>query len=208
MKEPVKVSVLIPAYNVERYIDQCLESVMNQTLREIEIIVVDDGSTDSTLAHIEAAAEKDSRIRVIRHEKNRKTLQSRKDAVLFSRGEYVMFLDSDDYLDPDACRTVYESAVKSGADILQFGTRFENCGDLPEEYIQLRETGSNNYQMFEFLGEPLVQNYNRELLTSTVTQKAVKGETAKRAYKKIPDLPLAAAEDEYTTCILLMESRS
>lgn len=208
MKEPVKVSVLIPAYNVERYIDQCLESVMNQTLREIEIIVVDDGSMDSTLAHIEAAAEKDSRIRVIRHKINRKTLQSRKDAVLASQGEYVMFLDSDDYLDLDACRTVYESAVKSGADILQFGIRFENCGDLPEEYIQMRETGSNLFQTFEFLGQPLVQNFTRELLTSTVTQKAVKGETAKRAYKTIPDLPLAAAEDEYTTCILLMESSS
>ena len=208
MNEPIKVSVLIPAYNVERYIDQCLESVMNQTLREIEIIVVDDCSTDSTLAHIEAAAEKDSRIRVIRHEKNRKLMQSRKTAVLASRGEYVMFLDSDDYLDLDACRTVYESAVKSDADILQFGIRFENCGDLPEEYIQLRETGSNLYQMFEFLGQPLVQNYTGELLSSTVTQKAVKGETAKRAYKKMTDLSLSAAEDEYTTCFLLMESSS
>ena len=208
MNEPVKVSVLIPAYNVERYIDQCLESAVNQTLREIEIIVVDDCSTDSTLAHIEAAAEKDSRIRVIRHEKNRKLMQSRKTAVLASRGEYVMFLDSDDYLDLDACRTVYESAVKSDADILQFGIRFENCGDLPEEYIQLRERGSNLYQMFEFLGQPLVQNYTRELLSSTVTQKAVKGETAKRAYKKMTDLSLSAAEDEYTTCFLLMESSS
>lgn len=208
MKKPVKVSVLIPAYNVERYIDQCLESAMNQTLREIEIIVVDDCSTDSTLAHIEAAAEKDRRIRVIRHKKNRKLLQSRKTAVLASQGEYVMFLDSDDYLDLDACRTVYESAVKSGADILHFGTSFENCGDLPEEYIQLRETGSNLYQTFDFLGQPLVQNFTRELLSSMVTQKAVKGETAKRAYKKMTDLSLYAAEDEYATCFLLMESSS
>ncbi len=208
MKEPVKVSVLIPAYNVERYIDQCLESVMNQTMHEIEIIVVDDCSTDATLSHIEAAAKKDSRIRVIRHEKNRKLLQSRKTAVLASQGEYVMFLDSDDYLDLDACRTVYERAVKSGADILQFGIRFENCGDLPEEYIQMRETGSNLYQTFAFLGQPLVQNFTRELLSSTVTQKAVKGETAKRAYKKMTNLSLSAAEDEYTTCFLLMESSS
>ena len=208
MKEPIKVSVLIPAYNVERYIDQCLESVMNQTLREIEIIVVDDCSTDSTLAHIEAAAKKDSRIRVIRHEKNRKLLQSRKTAVLASRGEYVMFLDSDDYLSLDACRTVYESAVKSGADILHFGTNIENCGDLPQEYIQMRETGSNLYQTLAFLGQPLVQNFTRELLSSMVTQKAVRGETAKRAYQKMTDLPLYAAEDEYATCFLLMESRS
>ena len=81
MKKPIKVSVLIPAYNVEHYIDQCLTSVMDQTLREIEIIVVDDCSTDLTLAHIEAAAETDSRIRIIRHEKNLKQLQSRKDAI-------------------------------------------------------------------------------------------------------------------------------
>ena len=208
MKEPVKVSVLIPAYNVEPYIDQCLESAMNQTLREIEIIVVDDCSTDSTLAHIEAAAKKDSRIRVIRHEKNRKQMQSRKDAVLASRGEYVMFLDSDDYLSPDACETVYESAVKSGTDILHFGTNFENCGDLPPEHLHIRETGSNLYQTFEFLGQPLVRNFTRELLSSMVTQKAVKGEIAKRAYKKTTDLPLSAAEDEYATCFLLMESSS
>ena len=208
MKEPIKVSVLIPAYNVERYIDQCLESVMHQTLREIEIIVVDDCSTDATLAHIEAAAKKDSRIRVIRHEKNRKPLQSRKTAVLASRGEYVMFLDSDDYLSLDACRTVYESAVKSGADILHFGTNIENCGDLPQEYIQMRERGSNLYQTVAFLGQPLVQNFTRELLSSMVTQKAVRGETAKRAYQKMTDLPLYAAEDEYATCFLLMESGS
>ena len=143
MKEPIKVSVLIPAYNVERYIDQCLESVMHQTLREIQIIVVDDCSTDSTLAHIEAAAKKDSRIRVIRHEKNRKPLQSRKTAVLASRGEYVMFLDSDDYLSLDACRTVYESAVKSGADILHFGTNVENCETLT---ISLYDDGYERVQ--------------------------------------------------------------
>ena len=206
MKEPIKVSVLIPAYNVERYIDQCLDSAMGQTLREIEIIVVDDGSTDTTLAHIQAAAEKDNRIRVIRHKENRKTLQARKDAVLASRGEYVMFLDADDYLSPNACETVYENAVRSGADILQFGIIFENCGDLPDEYLRGREQGSNLYQTVALLGQPLVQNYTREYLSSMVAQKAVRGETAKRAYRKTTDLPLAAAEDEYATCLLLMES--
>ena len=60
MNEAIKVSVLISPYNQEQYIDQCLESVMNQTLRDIEIIVVDDCSPDSTLAHIEAAAKKDA----------------------------------------------------------------------------------------------------------------------------------------------------
>ena len=179
---------------------------MSQTLREIEIIVVDDCSTDLTLAHIEAAAKKDSRIRVIRHKKNLKQLQSRKDAVLASRGEYVMFLDGDDYLDADACRTVYENAVQSGADIIQFGIRFENCGDLPNEYIQGREHGSNLYQTFELLEWPLVRNYTKELISSMLAQKAVKTEIAKRAYKKTTDLPMAAAEDEYTTCFLLMES--
>ena len=96
----IKVSVIIPAYNTENQITKCLNSVLNQTLKEIEIIVIDDGSTDNTLELINNFKLTDSRITVISQE-NKKQGAARNRGIEIAKGEYIGFVDSDDYIDRD-----------------------------------------------------------------------------------------------------------
>ncbi len=106
---PIKVSVIIPFCNVEKYISQCIASVLSQTLNEIEIICVDDYSQDKSGVIVEQFAKKDDRIRLIRHEENKGPGSGRNTGLDYSCGRYIFFLDSDDFLYSD---TVLESAFK------------------------------------------------------------------------------------------------
>ena len=96
----MKISVIIPAYNVENYIEKCIESVINQTFRNIEIIVIDDGSTDGTTSIIRRYSKKDRRIVPI-YKKNSGVSDSRNIGIDKFTGDYVFFLDSDDWIDED-----------------------------------------------------------------------------------------------------------
>ena len=111
-----KVSVIVPVYNVERYLRRCLDSLVNQTLEEIEIILINDGSTDGSLSILEEYALKDSRIRVINQE-NQKQGAARNNGLKVAQGEYVGFVDSDDWVDEDFLEKLYNSAKNNDADI-------------------------------------------------------------------------------------------
>ncbi len=109
---PIKVSVIIPCYNVEKYLRECLDSVINQTLKEIEIICVDDGSTDSTPKILEEYAAKDSRFTIL-HQKNQFAGVARNNGMKIARGKYLSFLDSDDFFEP----TMFEKMVRRAEDV-------------------------------------------------------------------------------------------
>ena len=109
MNKTIKVSILIPAYNVEAYIDECLISVRQQTLDEVEIIVADDGSTDATLQHIERHAAMDARIRLL-HLPHRGVSPTRNALLEAAKGVYVGIVDSDDTVAPDAFEQLYRRA--------------------------------------------------------------------------------------------------
>lgn len=138
MDKEVAVSVLIPVYNSAATLSDCLASVTGQTLENIEIICVDDGSDEETKKELNKCATCDGRIRVITHEKNRGLLYARKTAIAASRGAYCMFLDSDDEYLPKACETAYHVAKKSEADIVQFETQIEFVREVSEQ--RLKET--------------------------------------------------------------------
>ena len=91
-KQP-KISIIIPIYNVGRHLKNALCSIVNQTLKELEFVCVDDYSTDNSPAILKSFADKDPRFRIIRQEKNKGTCQARKDGVLASTGKYILFLD-------------------------------------------------------------------------------------------------------------------
>ena len=110
----VKVSIIIPAYNAAQYIDRCVQSALSQTLQEIEIIIVDDGSTDQTLKI--CSKYDDGRIIVIQQE-NAGPAAARNKGLDIASGEYVGFMDSDDYADPHMFEVLYSLAKKTGADI-------------------------------------------------------------------------------------------
>lgn len=115
-----KVSVIIPVYNAEKYLKQCLDSVIGQTLKDIEIVCVNDGSTDQSPQILEAYAEKDSRIKVI-HKENGGPVSAKKAGVVAANGEYVGYVDSDDWIETDMYERLYEKAQEYGGDIVASG---------------------------------------------------------------------------------------
>lgn len=122
------ISVIIPAYNVAPYIEECLDSVISQIFADLEIIVVDDGSTDATPQILRQIADTDSRIRIIT-QPNRGLSEARNAGLDVARGEWVLFVDGDDMLLPDAVQTLVDLARRSDAEIAcgGFVTRREDA---------------------------------------------------------------------------------
>lgn len=113
------ISVIVPIYNVEKYIGKCLTSIQNQTYTNIEIICVDDGSPDRSMEICEAVAAKDSRIQIIKKDKNSGQSVTRNIGMKAARGEYISFVDSDDWIAPNHIEILYELIEKNDADIAQ-----------------------------------------------------------------------------------------
>ena len=117
-EQMIKVSIIVPIYNVEKYLPKCLESLTKQTLKEIEILAVNDGSTDNSLSVLEEFASKDSRI-VILNKPNGGLSDARNYAFPYIKGEYVGFIDSDDYVDTDMYEKMYQKAIETSSDIVE-----------------------------------------------------------------------------------------
>ena len=115
-----KISIIVPVYNVEKYLTKCLQSLVNQTFRDIEIICVNDGSTDNSLAVLNDFACSDSRVKVITQD-NSGVSSARNRGITESTAQYLMFLDGDDYYTPNACELAYEKIEAIGADVGVFG---------------------------------------------------------------------------------------
>lgn len=120
----VKVSIIIPIYNTENYLRQCLDSVMKQTLNEIEIICVNDGSTDNSAEILEGYAKRDNRIRII-HKENGGLVSARKAGVNAANGKYIGYVDSDDWIEPEMYMELYSIAEKYGSDLVTSGYLLE-----------------------------------------------------------------------------------
>lgn len=116
MKNP-KVSIIVPIYNVEQYLTRCVDSILNQTLKDIEIVLVDDDSPDKCPQICDNYSKQDKRIKVI-HKKNGGLSDARNAGLRKSCGEYILFVDSDDYIDHEACKLLYEKANKDELDIV------------------------------------------------------------------------------------------
>lgn len=114
-----KVSVVIPIYNVEKYLRQCLDSVVNQTLKDIEIICINDGSTDNSLDILEEYAQDDDRIKIVNLKENMGVSNARNKGIEHASGEYIGFVDPDDYIDTDFYGKLYKKASETNADIVK-----------------------------------------------------------------------------------------
>lgn len=113
-----KVSVCIPAYNVEQYIGRCLESVLSQSLKDIEVIVVNDCTPDNSMEIVSRYLDKDCRVKLLKHSENRGLMVTRHTAYMAAHGDYVTFLDSDDTLAEGALEKLYNAAIGTRADIV------------------------------------------------------------------------------------------
>ena len=120
-----KISIIIPVYNVEKFLSKSLNSVICQTLKDIEIICIDDCSSDSSLKILEKYALKDSRFKIIKQIKNEGQGVARNKALDLATGEYIMFLDPDDWLEINACEILYNEITKCDDDICIFN--YKSC---------------------------------------------------------------------------------
>ena len=126
----MKISIIIPVYNVEKYLRESLDSCINQTLKDIEIICVDDASPDNSIKILEEYQAKDSRIKILRHEVNKNLGAARNTGLQAATGEYIWFVDSDDYIDTKACQILYDAAKEFDVDMLCFtGMQFSDTNE-------------------------------------------------------------------------------
>ena len=162
-----KISVIIPVYNVEKYLRFCLDKVINQTLKDIEIICVNDGSTDNSLNILKEYQQKDERIKIIDRE-NKGLSATRNDGMRLATGEYIAFLDSDDYVDLDFCEKMYKAAMENNCDIaccniIRFNEKSKKAM-VKHNKVKVEKRPRNKYKLAKIPEHNYVWNkiYNRK----------------------------------------------
>lgn len=195
-----KVSVIIAAYNVEKYIAETVNSVVAQTLKDIEIIIVDDCSTDGTFEIISKLAALDSRIKIVRHEKNRSVNVSRISGLKSACGEYVMYLDGDDCLASDACEKAYNAIKSENVDMLGYDLEIKFTPPVPRSDDIEKEHRTSLYSLRHKAISAskaglLDQKAVGDIISFTIWDKIYKRELLTKAAAFVPEEYLNMAED-------------
>lgn len=140
-----KISIVVPVYNVECYIEKCIESILSQTFKEFEVILVNDGSTDKSGEICNKYKEKDRRVKVI-HQKNKGQAMARNRAIKIAKGEYLGFVDSDDWIDINMYERLYYKCIEDELDLAVIGIR-----EVDERNKCLNEYIPNNISLSEII---------------------------------------------------------
>ena len=131
----VLVSIIIPVYNVEKYLEECLDSILKQTYKNIEVICVNDGSTDNSLNILEKYAVKDNRF-IVLNQSNHGLSYSRNKGLKQARGKYIYYLDSDDYILPNTIKTLAENIEERDLEVLLFNANVFGDIGIDEKVVQ------------------------------------------------------------------------
>lgn len=202
-----KVSIVIPVYNTQKYLDKCMESVFGQTLQDIEIVLVDDGSTDESPALCDAYARRDSRIRVI-HKANGGLTSAWKRGSLEATGDYIGYLDSDDYIAADMYERLYERAASTGADIVCCGLTHLYEDDPDRVWTEQMDFATDTLKKEELSDTlyPVLINdgkfLGRHLQPNRVT-KLVKSSLVKQNLDKCADEVSIGEDYQFSLCMFL-----
>lgn len=207
MEKNIKLSIIVPVYNVEPYIRRCLDSLINQTYKNLEIILVDDGSTDESGQICDVYASKDSRIHVI-HKENGGIVSARKAGIVHATGGYTTNVDPDDWIEENAYAYMVEKLLRYTPDMLVLGYKKEHAGFI-EEYRQYLEEGI--YYRERFWNE-----FNRcieetpffcQPIDMSLCNKVIKTELWKRYQLGCPDTLKKNVDDAVILpCILNVDS--
>lgn len=171
-----KISVIVPVYNIENYIEKTVESIRNQTYQNLEIILVDDGSSDNSGRILDKIAAKDSRIKVI-HQENGGVTSARISGIKMATGEWIGFVDGDDFIEPDMYDILYANAIEHKADIshcgyqMVFPSRVDYYHNSKKMFVQNHETGLYDILSGDFV-EPGLWNklYKASIVKSVISQ--------------------------------------
>lgn len=189
-----KVSIIIPAYNAEKTLAAALESALNQTLRDIEVICVSDGSTDSTRDIIVSYIRKDSRVRGMSFNYCGGTVFARKMGIQDATGEYIMHLDADDLLLPSACENAVRLITEKNVDVLQFEAQVETTIEMTQaQKDEIVKVSDLNLRGKEILSAC----YITRLFPYMQWNKIYRTSLLKKAVAAMPDVHLHRYEDMY-----------
>lgn len=199
------LSVIVPIYNTEKYLNQCVESILQQTYQNLEILLIDDGSTDGSLTLCRAFEKKDKRIHVI-HKKNEGLIATKKVGLEKATGDYVGFVDSDDWIERDMYTRLMEAAETNGADIV--------VGDNVIEYPDRIVPVTQGIEPGVYTKEELISKVYPQLIfteegklgfSPSLCTKIFKRELVKK-YQEIVDERIRAGEDAACTYPCMLEA--
>ena len=191
-----KVSVIVPVYNVEAYIHKCVDSILNQTMRELEVILVDDGAQDKSGAICDEYAGKDDRVQVI-HKENGGLSDARNAGVMQATGDYILFVDSDDYIRNDMIECLYHLATHYGVDMSVCGVYNVYANGAKAQCDVIEEFLCDNIEAF---GHILVG----QKIPGTICNKLIKRDIAKQLLFPVGRL----YEDAFYTTQLMQKVQS
>lgn len=191
------ISVIIPVYNAEAYIKRCLESIYNQTYKDYEVVIIDDGSTDSTEKICLDFVKKDKRFNIYQKE-NGGSASARNYALRQLKGEYIVFVDADDYIHPDYMSTMMNVAENQGADIVQ--CEFQTVSNYKNEFLE-QKTEINVYTNIEILKQFCEKK--TYLKTAVLWNKLYKT----TLFKDIKFVEGKGIDDEYVICQVLYRAK-
>lgn len=202
-----KISIIIPVYNVEKYLKKCIDSLLSQTFPDIEIICIDDASQDGSGKILDDYAARDNRMKVIHADENMGTLRARIRGVTEAAGQYVMFVDSDDYLEASACEELLKQLTEHPADVLHFGTVLhanENVSDDLKNWV-------TNFLMpyeGELQGNLIEKCFVNEMFDFNITNKIWRREVCEKAFANVEQIRLVASEDRYIFFLLMYYAKN
>ena len=197
-----KVSIIVPVCNTGKYVDKCLTSLLNQTLDDIEIICIEDASNDNSAEILKKYEKKCDNIKCIYHKKRGGAALARKDGVLASTGKYIMFVDSDDFIEETGCENAYNGIRKNNTDIVQFNTIVENCANLPESRIESNQKALEPYKGL-IKGDLLKKCLCDSMFSFTLWNKIYDGNLVRTALSKSGDYYFPKTDDLYGAFFIL-----
>lgn len=193
----IDFSIIVPIYNAEKYLKDCISSILGQTYKNIEVICVNDASKDSSLSILEQYALHDSRLSIINEEINVGTSKARKDGVLISKGTYILFVDADDKLDRQACNFLKTAMECYNTDILQFGVQVEACNGMENKKVVSMQNYVKPLIGMHSLKEVREKCFNQTVLSHHLCGKVFKGDICRKAFSYLSDERYIMAEDMY-----------
>ncbi len=204
-----KISIVIPVHNARTHLNECLDSVLEQTLEDIEIICIDDASTDGSSAILDEYAQHDPRVRVITYAQNQTASQARKDGVLSSTGRYLMFIDADDSIVPTACERLFAAMEANPVDILHFGAAITMETKLPPSRIAWMKKFVSPHRGVLNGPEILAGAFSDERLYNfSLWDKIYSADLCKRSFERVKDGSFPKAQDKYAYFILSYYAQS
>lgn len=206
MKEPYKISIIVPIYNIDTYLNKCIESILNQSYKNLEIILVDDGSEDQSGKICDSVAKIDNRILVI-HKKNGGLVSARKAGLKVATGDYIGFVDGDDFIEPEFYESLLNNIIINNSDLCHMGFKIEEHGKIIKEFMYNEEIININKDIsISLIKDSLFVEYSDKKLMQVMWSKLFRSDFIKECYQKVPN-DVSYGEDCICWVISLLTAR-